>query len=63
MGSSPTTGTKPIDLYFPGGRPVESSVTITSPGNASVMLADTNTTLRVTAVATSGDSNYVPVIT
>ncbi len=52
-----------IDLYFPGGRPTESSVSITSPGNAIVLLADTNTTLRVTAVATSGDSNYVPVIT
>ena len=54
-----------IDLYFPDGRPTTNyvSITITSPSSASVTLADTNTTLRVTAVATSSDTNFVPVIT
>lgn len=54
---------KILDLYFPGGRPTTDSVHIASPSYVGVTLADTNTTLRVTAVATSGDSNIVPVIT
>ena len=41
---------------------VTSSVSIVSPGVAAATLADTNTTLRVAALATSSDSNFVPSV-
>ena len=39
-----------------------SAVSIITPGVAAATLADTNTTLRVAALATSSDSNFVPAV-
>ena len=41
---------------------VTSSISIVTPGATAVTLADTNTTLRVAALATSSDSNYIPTV-
>ena len=42
--------------------PATASVNITAPNPAGVTLADTNVALRVTAVASSSDSNFVPTV-
>ncbi len=42
--------------------PATSAVSSVTPGAAAVILAETDTTLRVAALATSSDSNFVPAV-